>query len=171
MNRMCKRTNGMGFGFSGVSGTESNMTISFQKHEGLTQLMAQLLTAADEARSTYNKRQSEKGSLTSDETEKVFPALEIIAEKIPSTDDDDDALLRDLVMRHVKSTIWAVRDQSARVYASLLRTNDILSSINTILDSNVAALSQIYIQGRLLCIRYALLRLWHSDYWRGKQQR
>jgi hypothetical protein len=165
MNRMCKRIPGIRFGFSGTSGAESNMTIHFQKYTGLTQLMAQLLASADEARSSSN---DENGSLTNPETEKVFPALGILAEKIPSTVDDDDALLRDLVLPHVKSTIWAVRDQSARVYASLLRSNEILSSINALLDSNVTALSQIHVHGKLLCVRYALLRIWHSDYWRGK---
>ncbi|OKL63320.1 hypothetical protein UA08_01801 [Talaromyces atroroseus] len=163
MNRMCKRTPGTRFGFSGASGTESNMTIPFQKYTGLTQLMAELLASADEARYSSN---DEKGTLTSAETEKVFPALEILAEKIPSTVDDDDALLRDLVLVHVKSTIWAVRDHSARVYASLLRSDEILSSTNALLDGNVTRLSQIHIHGKLLCIRYALLRIWHSDYWR-----
>lgn len=167
MNRMCRRISGARLGFSGASGCDPNMTISFQKYEGLTQQIAQLLTSADEARSS-NNNQPVKGTLASNETEKVFPALEILAEKIPSTVDEDDVLLRELVLCHAKSTIWAVRDQSARVYASLLRPSVFLSSIHTLLNSDITTLSQSHMHGNLLCIRYALRRLWYSDYWRGK---
>ncbi|EED19802.1 HEAT repeat protein [Talaromyces stipitatus ATCC 10500] len=165
MNRMCARRPGVPFGFGGASGVESNMTLAFPKYEGLTQLLAQLLASADEARS--DGKEFAKGVLASNETEKVFPALEIITEKVPSTTNDDDDLLRGLVLRHVKSTIWAVREQAARVYASLLRFNDMLSSINQLIDGDLAKLSQIHLHGQMLCARYTFLRVWHSKYWRG----
>ena len=106
--------------------------------------------------------------MASNETEKVFPALAIIAEKVPSTSDNDDDLLRGLVIRHIKSTIWAVREQAARVYASLLRYGEMLSSINVLMDGDLAKLSQINLHGKMLCVRYTLLRAWHSTHWRGK---
>lgn len=168
MNRMCKRLPGIPFGFGGLAGTEPNMTLSFERYTGLTQLLAQLLTSAAEVRSSSDDNTSTSGLAVSNETEKVFPALEIITEKVPSMTDDDDALLRGLVLRHVNSTIWAIRDQAARVYASLLHANDMLSSLGALLECNPASLSQIHLHGKLLCVRFTLLRVWHSDYWRGK---
>ncbi|PCH00030.1 Armadillo-like helical [Penicillium occitanis (nom. inval.)] len=108
MNKMCARHPGVPFGFSGASGVEPNMSLAFPKYEGLTQLLAQLLASADEARDDGKK--PEQGVLASNETEKVFPALGIIAEKVPSTSNDDDDLLRGLVIHHIKSTIWAVHN-------------------------------------------------------------
>jgi hypothetical protein len=167
MNKMCVRRPGVPFGFGGASGVEPNMSLAFPKYEGLTQLLAHLLASADEARD--DGKETEQGVLASNETEKVFPALEILAEKVPSTSNDDDELLRDLVIHHVKSTIWAVREQAARVYASLLHFNDMLSSINVLMDDDLAKLSQIHLHGKMLCARYTLLRVWHSTYWRGKK--
>ncbi|EEA27348.1 HEAT repeat protein [Talaromyces marneffei ATCC 18224] len=163
MNKMCVRRPGVPFGFSGASGVEPNMSLAFPKYEGLTQLLAQLLASADEARD--DGKEPERGILASNETEKVFPALGIIAEKVPSTSDDDDDLLRGLVIHHIKSTIWAVREQAARVYASLLRFNDMLSSINVLMNVDLAKLSQIHFHGKILCARYTLLRMWHSTLW------
>ncbi|KAH8690204.1 HEAT repeat protein [Talaromyces proteolyticus] len=159
MIKMCKRVQGTGFGFSGTSGTESSMTIEFQKYPGLTELLSKLLTSADES------RDSKDGSAAS-ETEKVFPALEIITEKVPSLTDNDDAVLRDLILHHVKSSIWAVRDQAARVHASLMRSTEIVQSVESLLDYELSTLSQKHLHGRLLCIRYALRRVWYSGYWR-----
>lgn len=166
MNKMCVRRPGVPFGFSGNSGVEPNMSLAFPKYEGLTQLLAQLLASADEARD--DGKEPEQGLMASNETEKVFPALAIIAEKVPSTSDNDDDLLRGLVIRHIKSTIWAVREQAARVYASLLRYGEMLSSINVLMDGDLAKLSQINLHGKMLCVRYTLLRAWHSTHWRGK---
>jgi hypothetical protein len=151
MIKMCKRLSGASFGASGSSGAESGMSISFQKYPGLTQLLTKLLTSAE----------------SETETQKIFPALEIIVEKVPSLADNDDALLRGLVLRHVKSSIWLVRDQAARVYASLLQPTGILKSLELEVYADAEPLSQKHIHGKLLCIRYALLRAWNSGYWHG----
>lgn len=168
MNRMCVRQPGVQFGFSGASGVEPNMTLSFPKYEGLTQLLAQLLTFADIAQSG-DEQETEPGVPVSNETEKVFPALEVITEKIPSESDDDDDLLRALVVNHVKSKIWAVREQAARVYASLIRASDMLSSIDDLMKPDLKPLKQNHLHGILLCARFVLLRVWHSNHWSSKQ--
>lgn len=167
MNKMCVRRPGVPFGFSGSSGVEPNMSLAFPKYEGLTRLLAQLLTSANEARD--DSKELDQGALASNETEKVFPALEIIAEKVPSTSNDDDDLLRGLVIHHINSTIWAVREQAARAYASLLRHSDMLSSINILMNDDLSRLPQIHLHGKLLSVRYTLLRAWHSTHWRGKK--
>lgn len=160
MTKMCKRLPGASFGASGSSGAESGMSISFQKYPGLTQLLTKLLTSVD-GETTPGSTKSE------DETQKIFPALEIIVEKVPSLADNDDALLRGLVLGHVKSSIWMVRDQAARVYASLLQPTEILKSLELEVYSDTDTPSQTHIHGKLLCTRYALLRAWHSGYWHG----
>jgi len=160
MIKMCKRLSGASFGASGSSGAESGMSISFNKYPGLTQLLTQLLTSVDDSETTGSTE-------LETETQKIFPALEILVEKMPFVADEDDSLLRGLVLRHVKSSIWMVRDQAARVYASLLRPSEILKSLELEVCPEIELLSQNNIQGRLLCIRYALLRAWYSEYWHG----
>jgi hypothetical protein len=158
---MCRLLPGTKLGFGGASGSDAGMRIPFQKYPGLVQLLSRLLTSADET-------QTPRGESASTETERVFPALELIAEKIPSSSGDDDAQLRKLVLRQMTSTIWAVREYAARVYASLLRPTQTLDEIHSLGD-HVNISSQNYIHGKLLCIRFALLRLWFSahGYWRS----
>lgn len=160
MARMCRLLPGTTYGFAGASGSDGGMKISFQKYPELEQLLYDLLTSADQA------RHSRKDSAAS-ETEKVFPVLEILAEKIPSTD-DDDIQMRELVLQQRKSTIWAVRDHSARVYASLLRPSRILESVQTLLKVDEDIVSQNQLHGRILCIRYSLRRVWFSGHSKGE---
>ena len=96
------------------------------------------------------------------ETQKVFPALSIIAEKTPSTVDDDDKRLQKLVLRQVKSDIWAVRDQAGRVFASLLRPTEIIAGAANLLQKEAQSFSQNQLQGHLLCLQYSLRRMWYS---------
>jgi hypothetical protein len=160
MTRMCRLLHGTTFGFAGASGTDAGMRIPFQKYPGLVQLLSNLLTSADQGRHLQTNN-------AASETEQVFPALEIIIEKIPSPVGDDDAQLRELVLRQTKSTIWAVRDQAARVYASLLRPTRILNSVRALVKDEMDGLSQNDEHGQILCVRYSLRRVWCSGYWRG----
>ncbi|KAL1964941.1 hypothetical protein VTN77DRAFT_6294 [Rasamsonia byssochlamydoides] len=161
MTRMCRLLPGTTFGFGGASGSEAGMRIHFQKYPGLVQLLSKLLTSADQSQDPHNEN-------TSTETERVFPALELIGEKVPSASGDDEAQLRKLVLQQMKSKIWAVREQAARVYASLLRLMQILDEVRSLLRDNVNISSQNYMHGKVLCIRFALQRLWFSShgYWR-----
>lgn len=160
MTRMCRLLPGTTYGFSGPSGSDAGMRISFQKYPELEQLLYDLLKLADQ------DRHSQKDSAAS-ETEKVFPVLEILAEKIPSLD-DDDVQMRELVLQQVKSTIWAVRDHGARVYASLLRPGQILESVQPLLKVDGDIMSQNPLHGRILCIRFSLRRVWFSGHSGGK---
>lgn len=132
------------------------MRISFGKYPGLVDLILRLLTSATE------DRDSMLGDAAS-ETQKVFPALAIIAEKTPSTVDDDDKRLQNLVVRQVKSDIWAVRDQAGRVFASLLRPTEIIEGATGLLHEEAQSFSQNQLHGHLLCLQYSLRRMWHSD--------
>ena len=102
-------------------------------------------------------------------TERVFPALELIGEKVPTHPGEDDFMLRRLVREQLKSPVWGIREHAARVYASLLNRSDILGEVKTILDIDQDVKAQNYIHGKALCIRYALRRLTSSSLlnWRG----
>lgn len=148
MNRMC-RTDYQGFG--GKSGSEPGARISFQKYPGLVQLLSNLLVPPQKA-SGAEKADSAMV------TERVFPALELIAEKIPNAADTDDAKLLGLIWEHLKSNVWGIREHAARVYASLLDRSNILHDIQSLLNARDAE-TENYLHGESLCIRYSLRRL------------
>lgn len=90
--------------------------------------------------------------------DRVFPALELIGEKVPYPG-GDDSILRRLVLQQLKSPVWAVREHSARVYASLLNRSDILMDIQQLLDVDREQALQNFLHGKALCVRFALRRL------------
>ncbi|KAL2825227.1 putative death-receptor fusion protein-domain-containing protein [Aspergillus cavernicola] len=147
MNRMC-RNDFQGFG--GKSGSEPGARVSFQKYPGLVELLSNLLVPP--------QKEDEPGQAdTAMVTERVFPALELIAEKIPNAADTGDAMLLALIREHLKSPVWGIREHAARVYASLLDRSDILEEIQTLINARDAE-TQNYLHGESLCIRYALRR-------------
>lgn len=162
--RICRATPGAGLGFGGDSGSEPGARVSFEKYPGLLQLLSRLL---EPERSIQG---SEYGDSTM-VTERVFPALELIGEKMPVTvyNVDDDLTIRRLVLEQFKSPIWGIREHSARVYASLLNVPNILSEIRTLLDVDREVVTQNYVHGKALCIRFALGRFAfaHNVYWNG----
>ncbi|KAL4920105.1 putative death-receptor fusion protein-domain-containing protein [Aspergillus aurantiobrunneus] len=147
MNRMC-RNDYQGFG--GSSGSEPGARISFQKYPGLVQLLSDLLVPPQEA---GENGQTDAAMVT----ERVFPALELIAEKIPNSSDTDDAKLLALIREHFKSPVWGIREHAARVYTSLLDRSNILKDIQALLNVRDAE-TQNYLHGESLCIRYSLRR-------------
>ncbi|BAE58712.1 unnamed protein product [Aspergillus oryzae RIB40] len=149
LTRMCRRGTGLGFG--GNSGSEPGGRISFQKYPGLIQLLSDLLSSSN---ARNNAEQGDHAMVT----ERVFPALELIAEKVPNVYDTDDAMLLELVREQLKSPVWGIREHAARVYASLLNRPDILKDIQTLLDTERDLKSQDYLHGKALSIKYALRR-------------
>ncbi|KAE8149507.1 putative death-receptor fusion protein-domain-containing protein [Aspergillus avenaceus] len=149
LTRMCRRGTGLGFG--GNSGSEPGNRISFQKYPGIIQLLSNLLSSSD----ARNNAELGDHAIV---TERVFPALELIAEKIPNIYDTDDDLLLGLVREQLKSPVWGIREHAARVYASLLNRADILKHIQTLLEIEQDTKSQDYLHGKALSIKYALRR-------------
>lgn len=162
LTRMCRRGTGLGFG--GNSGSEPGGRISFQKYPGLIQLLSDLLSSSN---ARNNAEQGDHAMVT----ERVFPALELIAEKVPNVYDTDDATLLELVREQLKSPVWGIREHAARVYASLLNRPDILKDIQTLLDTERDLKSQDYLHGKALSIKYALRRFGSASvsFWNGNQ--
>ncbi|KAL1847167.1 hypothetical protein Plec18170_008731 [Paecilomyces lecythidis] len=154
--RMCRSVTGVGLGFGGISGSESGSRIPFQRYPGLVDLLCGLLTPAGEGND---------GKVTT-VTERVFPALELIGEKVPSVSGDEDHELKELVLYHTKSPVWAIREHAARVYASLLKLPEITNELGILLKNNTSS-SQNYLHGKALCLRFGLQRLESSllGYW------
>ncbi|GAD96200.1 HEAT repeat protein [Paecilomyces variotii No. 5] len=157
--RMCRSVTGVGLGFGGVSGSESGSRIPFQRYPGLIDLLCGLLTPA---------REGSDGKVTT-VTERVFPALELIGEKVPSVSGDEDHGLRELVLYHTKSPVWAIREHAARVYASLLKLPEITNELGILLNDNASS-RQNCLHGKALCLRFGLQRLELSllGYWNGE---
>lgn len=152
MTRMFRLIPGARFGFGGETGAEPGARITFGKYPGLVQLLSKLLSP------TENSGEAE-GPSSDIVTERVFPALELIGEKVPiSGQVDDDPLLRRLVLHQLKSTVWGIREHAARVYASLLNRSDILQGIQELLDFDRQDKTQNHLHGKALGVRYALRR-------------
>lgn len=158
LTRMCRAIPGAVLGFGGLSGAEPGARITFPKYPGLLELLSGLLTTT----------QGGATEGTDIITEKVFPALELVGDKIPSLDDSTDEMLRGLVLQHLGSSVWGVREHAARVFASLLPRQRIPDAIHdlAILPEN---LTENYIHGVALTVRYALRRYTATDnFWMGE---
>ncbi|KAK2802062.1 hypothetical protein FQN51_004972 [Onygenales sp. PD_10] len=167
MNRMYRFKAGSSPGLSGASGSEPGCRIVFQKYPGLIELLSHLLQ--DPIPNTNEKpegadSQSWELSIV---TERVFPALELIGEKVPSFTGEEEKLLQSLVFQQFSSPVWSIREHSARIYASLLKPGEILSIVSELSVALESSAEQNHIHGVALCIRYALQRLWvsSSGYW------
>jgi Uncharacterized conserved protein len=146
--RMCRLVPGVGAGFGGVSGSEPGSKISFPKYPGLLELLSKLLASTE-------------GTITEGTdiiTERIFPALELIGEKIPTFPDNYDTMLCDLVREHLKSPVWGIREHAARVYASLLNRTEILEDVRHLVDRLQGNVTENFVHGTALCVRYALRR-------------
>ncbi|KAJ5742420.1 uncharacterized protein N7511_011439 [Penicillium nucicola] len=146
LTKMCRAIPGAGPGFGGSSGSEPGSRIAFPKYPGLLELLSGLLTTT----------QGEAAEGTEIITERVFPALELVGDKVPSNDGTDE-MLRDLVIAHLSSPVWGVREHAARVYASLLSRTNIPQTLRELvaLPSNI---TENYVHGVAMCVRYALRR-------------
>ncbi|CAG8398747.1 unnamed protein product [Penicillium salamii] len=158
LTKMCRVIPGAGPGFGGASGSEPGARITFPKYPGLLELLSGLLTTT----------QGEAAEGTDIITERVFPALELVGDKVPSLDDSTDEMLRGLVLPHLSSPVWGVREHAARVYASLLTRQSIPEALR-----RLAVLPETptenYIHGVALTVRYALRRYAATtdDFWMG----
>lgn len=149
LTRICRLTLSTKAGFGGSSGSEPGAKISFPKYTGLMELLSSLLAPS------VGSIEYEGSDIV---TERIFPALELIGEKIPSPEDDTDIILRGLVVEHFKSPVWGIREHAARVYASLMTREKILKDIRHILGLIGSDLTENLIHGVVLCFRYALRR-------------
>lgn len=158
--KMCRIVPGAGQGFGGSSGSEPSARVSFAKYPGMLELLSKLLTPVEENQAT-------QGANTDIVTERVFPALELVGEKIPTLSDDQDARLRALVLEHTKSPVWGIREHAARVYASLLTPNNILEEVQALMKFSHPPVSENCLHGTALCVRYALRRFLSTPdvYW------
>lgn len=148
LTRMCRAMPNTGGGFGGDSGSEPGSQISFPKYPGLLELLSSLLTTSE----------GSAAEGTEIITERIFPALELIGEKIPTLADSNDTTLRGLVSEHFKSPVWGIREHAARVYASLLSRTNILTDIVGIVDRLRGPVTENYVHGTILSVRFSLRR-------------
>lgn len=151
MTRMFRLIPGARLGFGGETGAEPGARIPFEKYPGLVHLLANLLSPPESG----DKAEDPSSDIV---TERVFPALELIGEKVPMSQNDDDLLLRRLVLRQLRSSVWGIREHAARVYASLLNSSDILQGIQELLNFDRENETQNCLHGKALGVRYALRR-------------
>lgn len=155
MSRMSRLVPGARFGFGGESGAEPGSRISFGKYPGLVELLSNLLSPSESS--------GAENTNTAIATERVFPALELIGEKVPLARNIDDNLLRRLVLYQLENPVLGVREHAARVYASLLIRSDILKDIAELLDSDRDVKMQNYLHGKALAVGFSLRRFAYAS--------
>lgn len=148
LTRMCRAMPNTGGGFGGDSGAEPGSQVSFSKYPGLLELLSSLLTTSE----------GSAAEGTDIVTERIFPALEPIGEKIPNIDGSEDTMLCGLVSGHFNSPVWGIREHAARVYASLLTRTNILNNVHNLATQLQGQVTENYIHGTVLCVRFALRR-------------
>jgi hypothetical protein len=159
LTKMCRVISGAGPGFGGISGSEPGSRITFPKYPGLLELLSGLLATT----------QGEVTEGTDIITERVFPALELVGDKVPSLGDSTDEMLRKLVLQHISSPVWGVREHAARVYASLL-TRERIPEALLALAILPPKFTENYVHGVALTARYALRRYAATtdEFWMGE---
>jgi hypothetical protein len=169
MTRMRRRTTGAKIRMGHAATSNDDMKISFQKYPGLVPLVSRLLDTIIQKPMDDPSFETKMSWELSISTERVFPALELIGSKLPSSSAHDESTLRRLVLAHTKNPVWGIRDHSARVFASLVDLSEILTTVRDIGNLASPSLSENHIHGRILCVRYLLGRLWDAPigYWRG----
>ncbi|KAL1953304.1 hypothetical protein VTO42DRAFT_3034 [Malbranchea cinnamomea] len=169
MTRMCRPTTGARVSLTGPVTFKDRQKIYFHKYPNLIPLLSGLLgtpVPRPKPGQTFDsKAMAWELSIT---TERVFPALELIGNKISSAS-EDDSKLRQLTFGQTGNPVWGIRDHAARVYASLVSRKDVLDTALQLSDVGSSVFSENQVHGRILCIRYLLQRLWASPlgYWRG----
>ena len=93
-------------------------------------------------------------------TERIFAALDLIGRI--STSFNDAGRIERLVLEKLNSTVWQVREQAARIFASRLSPWDALDVLGRMVDGMFKQKDQNMIHGRLLCIKEILRNLWRS---------
>ena len=169
MIRMCRPTTGAKISLSGPVTPKDRQKIYFHKYPNLIPLLSRLLETPvpkGMAESSFdNKAMSWELSIS---TERVFPALELIGNKISTSKSEDDAKLRELTFSQTGNPVWGIRDHAARVYATLVGRREIVDSVLELSDLGSSILTENQVHGRILCIRYLFQKLWASPpgYWR-----
>ncbi|RMY13810.1 hypothetical protein D0868_01798 [Hortaea werneckii] len=115
--------------------------LSAQRHPDLLEIVMTLLSAPSEDAASGN--------------EGVFPALQLV-QRLEVPPEQYDRTKRS-VKALMGSTVWHVRDKSARTYASLIPPDDYPAEMQSLLRTPWA--SQNSLHGALLCAKYMVLSL------------
>lgn len=169
MTRMCRRTTGTKNSATGPATPKDREKIYFHKYPNLIPLLSRLLeTPVPKAMAEPSFDTKAVSWELTISTERVFPALELIGNKITTSKTDDDEKLRLLTLGQIGNPVWGIRDHAARVYASLVQINEITDTALKLSDAGSTALAENQVHGRILCIRYLFQKLWASPpgYWR-----
>ena len=103
----------------------------------------------------------EPGRLSGVTSERVFAALNLL-ERVQRTP-NIQAEIRRLVFPCLGSTVWMIREQAARIYASTetMKATDLVGTFDFLIMQEARSLQPNELHGRLLCISY-LFQTWWS---------
>ena len=126
--------------------------LSYERYKSLPELLLKLLDTSTNNSGTMR-------APTIGAVESVFPALDIIRRAGPPPNLRERAFK--LVVKHLNSRIWHVREIAARTVCTLLLHEDWLSDVIALINN--AQLSKNHIHGILLALKFILERRLELD--------
>lgn len=129
--------------------------ISFERYPGLIEAVANLLGFDYEKMKTSESLDISEIESSGISEERVFPALELIGERLPPHPDNDLDFLIKIVLSQAGNAIWSVRERVARTFASLVMDSMKLDALFKMTSTGWTSENNVH--GRLLCLRYTLL--------------
>lgn len=161
VNRMSRPISGSGGSLHKTATPEAKHRVDFRKFSGLIPLLSRLLESNSGEKDREHEAQSKLGEL-SIITERIFPALELIGNKLPIRPSEEDRILQDLVRRQFDSPVWGIRDHAARAYVSLVNRKNVVAEVLEVSKSVVSGATQNWIHSKALCVKYLLRKLWDT---------
>jgi len=137
--------------------------LSYDKYPTLPRLLIRLL-GGDILRD-FSKQDDDTDFSSSMPAELVFPALEIV--RRAGTPAKESFIISRLVLQHLGSKIWNVREMAARTYCSLVAEKEYLDSIALLLDLDWCTSNKL--QGILLSVKFMIEKhfRFEREHWRG----
>lgn len=131
---------------------------SYNNYPNLIHILSSLLESAG-IKITSGARVTENpGSTEADNTEGVFPALQILRQALPP--ETRRLRFREQVRCLLYSPHWHLRDMAARTFISLTRGDEYLDTSMLLLE-NFHGPSN-YQHGTFLCLKYMVMKMWQS---------
>ncbi|KAI9870465.1 MAG: hypothetical protein M1830_004221, partial [Pleopsidium flavum] len=138
------------------------LRLSYDKYPNLPRLLVRLL--GGDILGDLSKQDDDTDVSSATPAEIVFPALEII--RRAGSPAQENVIISTLVMQHLGSKIWNVREMAARTYCSLVAEKEYLEKIALLLDLDWCTSNRLH--GIMLSVKFLIGKhfRFEREYWR-----
>lgn len=128
--------------------------VAYEKYPILPSLVLRLLSRSKAVVPESSQGNRASSIANSTFAQRVFPALEIIERSgLPQKHSEE---ISSAIKRLMESSIWAIREKSAKTFAVVTSDKDLTDELQNLLQSQTV--SQNALHGRLICARLMITR-------------